>query len=177
MGQKVLLTGRPGVGKTTLILRFLEVWKRPASGFYTRELRRGGTRIGFEAVGLDGRRVLLAHISQPSPHRVGKYYVHLTAFEREILPLLSRERLPEGGILVVDEIGRMECLSPAFRQAVLDALDAPPPLLGTIGRQNDPFLRAIRERTDILLLEVRSDNRDELVFSILSLMEEEPWQR
>ncbi len=175
MPHNILLTGRPGVGKTTLILRLLEVLRRPASGFYTQEIRERGTRLGFEAVRLDGRRAVLAHVGMPSPWRVGKYYVQLPAFEEEILPAIEPNEFPAQGLLVVDEIGRMECLSSRFRQAVVRALDANVPVLGTIGLQDDPFLRAVRARFDVRLITVTPDNRESLVREIAKWMEEEGW--
>ncbi|MGC8827600.1 MAG: NTPase [Anaerolineae bacterium] len=175
MPHNILLTGRPGVGKTTLILRLLEAVQKPASGFYTRELREQGTRLGFEAVRLDGRRTVLAHVGMPSSWRVGKYYVQLPAFEAEILPAIELEALPAPGILVIDEIGRMECLSSRFRQAVQRALDANVPVLGTVGLQDDPFLRAVRSRPDVRLITVTPENRDRLVREIAAWMEEKGW--
>lgn len=175
MPHNILLTGRPGVGKTTVILRLLETLHRPASGFYTQEIRKRGTRLGFEAVCLDGRRTILAHVGMPSRWRVGKYYVQLPAFEAEIVPAIEPDALPGQGILVIDEIGRMECLSARFRQAVLRALDADVSLLGTVGLQDDPFLRAVRERADVRLVTVQPDNRDRLAREIAAWMEEEGW--
>lgn len=175
MPHNILLTGRPGVGKTTLILRLLEALQRPAVGFYTREIRERGTRLGFEAVRLDGRRTVLAHVGMPSRWRVGKYYVQLPAFEEEILPAIELEKLPARGLLVVDEIGRMECFSSRFRQAVVRALDADVPVLGTVGLQDDPFLRAVRARSDVRLITVTPENRESLVQEIAAWIEEEGW--
>jgi len=73
MGRTVLLTGRPGVGKTTLIQKWVASRPGRCGGFYTQELRESGTRVGFEIVTLDGKRALLAHVRRPGPPRVGKY--------------------------------------------------------------------------------------------------------
>ncbi|PYK36728.1 MAG: hypothetical protein DME60_13840, partial [Verrucomicrobia bacterium] len=40
MTEKVLLTGRPGCGKTTLIKRVVSNLARRAGGFYTEEIRQ-----------------------------------------------------------------------------------------------------------------------------------------
>ena len=70
----VLLTGLPGVGKTTLIR---ELGKRLAdyhpAGFYTEEIREEGIRKGFRLESLDGRQLTLAHSDRKGPHRVGRY--------------------------------------------------------------------------------------------------------
>ena len=40
MMKNILLTGRPGCGKTTLIKRVVEELALPAGGFYTEEIRQ-----------------------------------------------------------------------------------------------------------------------------------------
>jgi len=160
MGKNILLTGRPGVGKTTVIRRVAEQlggWE--VSGFYTQELRLSGRRIGFQVVTLDGREGRLAEVGLDSPHRVGRYGVDVEGFERAALPALA---VPEADLIVIDEIGKMECFSPAFQQAVERALDGSVPVLGTIGRGGGFFMRAVRSREDIQLLEVTPANRREL---------------
>ena len=62
MPEALLLTGRPGVGKTTVVRRVVERLSRPTGGFYTCELREGGRRTGFEIVTLDGQRATLSHV-------------------------------------------------------------------------------------------------------------------
>ncbi|KAK9284190.1 hypothetical protein L1049_023359 [Liquidambar formosana] len=64
-GKCFLVTGPPGVGKTTLIMRVFESLKisNPSlkvQGFYTREIREASERVGFEVVTLDGRKGPLA---------------------------------------------------------------------------------------------------------------------
>lgn len=160
MKKNILLTGRPGVGKTTVIRRVveqLEDWK--VRGFYTQELRQGGRRTGFRVVTLDGREGRLAEVGLDSPHRVGRYGVDLESFERVALPALA---IPEADLIVIDEIGKMECFSHAFQQAVQQALDGPLPVLGTIGRGGTPFMRSVRGRGDVQLIEVTRANRREL---------------
>ncbi len=81
MTKKVLLTGRPGCGKTTLIKRVVSELARPAGGFYTEEIRAHGERLGFKIITLDGQEALLAHVDFKTPERVGKYGLDLSALE------------------------------------------------------------------------------------------------
>ena len=61
--NNLLLTGPPGCGKTTVLERVVEhLGDLRLAGFLTLELREHGQRVGFEAVGLGGRRVILAHV-------------------------------------------------------------------------------------------------------------------
>jgi nucleoside-triphosphatase THEP1 len=162
MSANLLLTGRPGVGKTTLVRRVLEQLPAvPASGFYTVEVRSQGRRVGFRAVTLDGQEALLAHVEIRSQHRVGRYGVDVAAFERIALPGLMPG--PHTRLIVIDEIGKMECFSRAFREAVLRALDAATPVLATVARRGNHFIQGLKAREDVTVIEITPANRDHLV--------------
>jgi len=168
MGTNILLTGRPGVGKTTVIRRVVERldgWR--ICGFTTQEVRRSGRRTGFQVVTLDGQAGRLAEVGFVSPYRVGRYGVDLEGFECVALPALEA---PEVDLVVVDEIGKMECFSLAFQQAVKRALGGPIPVLGTIGQGGGPFMREIRNRGDLQLLEVTRAGRMDLPVQLVHML-------
>jgi nucleoside-triphosphatase len=87
--RKILLTGRPGCGKTTLIKRVVNNLPRGAGGFYTEEIRDRGTRAGFKIVTLNGEEAVFAHVDFKTPHHVGKYGLDLSA-------LFVRRSKPDG---------------------------------------------------------------------------------
>ena len=159
--KNILVTGSPGCGKTTLIERVIERLHEPLSGFITREIREMGRRVGFSIETLDGKTTVLAHTDFRSPHKVGKYGVRLEAIDKMAVPSLEVQN--PGCILVIDEIGKMECISALFRKSVLNILDSPQVLLGSIALKGDAFIREIRARNDILIFEANSGNRNQLV--------------
>ena len=165
-GTNLLLSGKPRSGKTTLVERVLERMRRDSpglrlAGFTTSELRdAAGEREGFAIVTLGGEHATLARAGLASRVRVGRYGVDLEAFERLALPELARR---DAGLLIVDEIGKMECASGRFRRAVEDALDAPVAVLATLGISALPFFQALRERPDVEVITVTLRNRDALV--------------
>jgi nucleoside-triphosphatase len=164
----LLVTGKPGVGKTTLIERVIEGLRGSLrlAGFTTTEVRGpGGERMGFAVVTVEGKRGELARCGLRSRVRVGRYGVKLEEFERLALPELSRRDVY---LIVIDEIGKMECASGRFRRAVEDALDSPVSVLATIGIAHVPFFDALRARPDVELLTLTERNRDSLVGEILS---------
>jgi nucleoside-triphosphatase len=168
--RTILLTGRPGSGKTTLIRRLLARLARPAGGFYTQEIREAGRRMGFEIITLDGGRGILAHVDISSKHRISKYGVDLSALETFAIPAML-DAVEHNKLVVIDEIGPMELLSPEFRQVVLDILGSSASVLGSIVWRSTPFTDQIKSRPDVTLLEVTPENREELFEVILELVE------
>ena len=136
----------------------------PCVGFTTEEVRDpDGARQGFDVVLLEGLRGPLAR-KGASPPWIGSYGVDLQFLEKVAIPSVEAS---EGCLIVIDEIGKMECLSPSFVSAVRRALDGPHPVLGTVGLKGDPFLREVRDRSDVRIVEVTRDNRDRLAEEIL----------
>ena len=159
--DKTLITGKPGVGKTTLIQKIVERMRSVhMAGFYTTEVRSKGFRLGFELQGLNGKRRTLAHVDIDSRHRVGKYKVDTGGFEEflEILDLLN----PDVELIVIDEIGKMELFSNCFRSLIRDVLNSDKQVLASIALEGEGFIREIKQRSGIHLLEVTQDNRERL---------------
>jgi nucleoside-triphosphatase len=162
MTKKVLLTGRPGCGKTTLVKRVVNELALPAGGFYTEEIRGRGGRVGFKLITLDGKETVFAHVDFKAPQRVGKYGLDLAALETFGVKAIC-EALQVGQLVVIDEIGPMEIRSAIFRDVVNGALSSGASMLGTISARSLPFTDAIKERADVTVIEVRQDNRGQLV--------------
>lgn len=160
--KNILITGRPGVGKTTLIRRVLDALAIDAGGFYTHEIRDRGARVGFAITDLRGASGILAHVDHPGGYRVGKYGVNREDLEGIGVPAI-REAVLRARLVVMDEIGRMELCSPVFRRAVEEALGSAAPVLGTIQDRRNPFLDAVRARDDVEVVRVDEASRDRLV--------------
>jgi nucleoside-triphosphatase len=155
----LLLTGRPGVGKTTVIRAVAAATPaRRLGGFFSEEIRVTGERRGFALVTFDGRRAVMAHMERPGPPRVGQYGVDvetLEAFSRSALAVRRAVAL-----YLVDEIGKMECLSPAFVERISSLLDAGVPLVATVGQRGGGFIAEVKRRRDVTLWEITRANRD-----------------
>jgi nucleoside-triphosphatase len=165
-GLNLLVTGRPGVGKTTLLERVLEQLRGSLclAGFTTAEERDpSGQRTAFRILTAEGKQAELARVGLRSTVQVGRYGVNLQAFERLALLELARRDVD---LIVIDEIGKMECASERFRHAVLDALEATVSVLATLGNARLPFFLALRERPDVEVLTLTEHNRDALVASL-----------
>ena len=86
--KNFLLTGEPGVGKTTIIKAILSEITLNAGGFFTEEIRSGKTRKGFQLITLDGKQATLASAGKKSTYKVGKYSVDLDVLRNLAIPSL-----------------------------------------------------------------------------------------
>jgi len=159
---KILLTGRPGCGKTTLIQRVVKEMALPAGGFYTEEIRERGGRIGFKIITLEGEEAVFARVDFKTPERLGKYGLDLSALETMAVAAL-RTAARARQLVVIDEIGPMEIRSAIFRDAVNEVLESGAPVLATITARSFPFTDAIKKRLGVTVIEVRPNNREQLV--------------
>jgi len=160
-----LITGMPGVGKTTLIRQLVSTMHMRAGGFYTEDLQMRGIREGFRIVTLDGQMALLAATGHPGPVNVSKYGVDLQELERVGVAAL-RSAMDHGHVLVVDEIGRMQLQSSAFRHTIYDAIRSNHPILGTVMRGSNPYVERIKKHRNVQIVELTPDNR----FEVLSML-------
>jgi len=159
----LFVTGRPGVGKTTVLLNAVEGLRAKGcsvGGMMSREVRHEGARVGFQIINLKtGEEGWLAHVNQPSGPQVSKYRVNLIDLET-IGAKAIQTALGEADLVVIDEVGPMELFSEAFKQVIKDAVDSRKLILGVIHHSaRDPLIEAIRKREDAEILEVTFENR------------------
>lgn len=169
--KNILLTGAPGVGKTTLITEIAaRLRELHPVGFFTEEIREGGGRRGFSLVSLEGGRSVLSHVDCESPLTVGKYRVNLAAFEAFLDSIF-----PPGlgaGVLIIDEIGKMECISGKFRELITELLDSDKPVIATIAKRGDAFIEGIKRRHDVVVYELTRSNRETMADVLLGSFRE-----
>ncbi|MEW6676267.1 MAG: NTPase [Nitrospirota bacterium] len=169
--KNILLTGRPRVGKTTIIQKVAEKLRcegfKNIGGFYTSEIHRGDERVGFAINTIDGRVGRLAEVGLESPYRLGKYGIDMEAFEAIALSALQ-DAIQKCSVIIIDEIGYMELKSRRFRELVLRALDSNSSVIATIMRNKFDFPDSIKSRDGVEVITVRVDNRERLVDEIVN---------
>jgi len=162
---RILLTGVPGVGKTTLVSRIaaeLQARGIVVAGFTSRELRERGERVGFQVEAIGGGSAVMAHVGFTEGPRVGRYRVDVPAFERIALPAIERATRADG-VAVIDELGRMELYSGAFVHAVQRLFDQDVPVAATVHARSHPLTDALRQRPGIEQLTVTRAAYEELL--------------
>ena len=170
--NNILITGLPGVGKTTLITQILEELNVSAIGFVTKELRKEGSRYGFTVETLSGTNKLLA--SKEEKHckfRVGKYCVYVENVDFVVKILEEEIGKKSHRMIVIDEIGKMELFSPSFKRFLLTSLEEQK-VLGTIMMRDNSFSKEIKNRLDVRLYNIDRTNRDRVKQIILKKIRE-----
>ncbi len=166
----LLITGAPGIGKTTVIRRAADELKHKGlRGFYTEEIREDGKRCGFRLVGFNGTAHIIAHVNFPKRNRVGKYGVDVPVLDNAA-HLLRPD--PDARAYLVDEIGRMECLSECFVAAMRALISGHTPIVATVGAHGGGFIAEVKRRPECELWNVTYTNRAELPARILAWLAE-----
>ena len=167
---KILLTGLPGCGKTTAIMKVIESFDcEKVAGFYTQEIRQDNTRKGFCWRRLDGAAGILAHVEIKSRFKVGKYSVDVAGFEESVVPILDVERA-DIELFVIDEIGKMECYSEKFIAAVRRLLSSDKSVLATVARKGAGLISEVKNHPDTKLFHLTREGRDETIAEILQIL-------
>lgn len=161
--KNVLLQGKPGIGKTTLLCRLAEhLSPVRTGGFFTEEIREKGRRVGFRIETFAGQSGILSHVSFQEGPPVGKYRVDVSQFESIGVAALEDAR-ENADLILMDEIGKMELFSKRFQELVLTCLDSDKPVIATVMSRSHPFVDRIKSRPDVRIVEVTLENRDRLV--------------
>jgi nucleoside-triphosphatase len=174
MNQRIFLTGRPGIGKTSVLLRIIKALKGEGllvGGMISQEARRGATRVGFRVIDItNGRDGWLAHIHQQSGPSVGKYRVNLYDLQN-IGVVAIQSAIDTADVIVIDEVGPMELFSTAFKKAVTRAIHNSKILIGILHyRARDPLISTIRTTPHTHIFEVTLTNRQSLHKTIIRMI-------
>lgn len=166
MKRILLLTGNPGIGKTSILLKVVECLKAKGygvGGMISREVRSEGARVGFEILNLNSsRRGWLAHVNQKTGPQVGRYRVNMEDLDGLGVSAIM-EAVEKSDVVAVDEIGPMELFSEKFKEAVNRVVESGKLAVGVIHRNaRDRLINDLKRREDTALYVVTHENRDNL---------------
>lgn len=167
MEKRVLiLTGSPGVGKTTVLARTVSTLRGrgvSVGGMFSREVREGAARVGFEIVDVaSGRRGWLAHVNQQGGPQVGKYHVNLSDLDSVGAQAINTA-VECSDVVAIDEIGPMEMFSTKFKEAAQKALESRKLVIAVVHwKAQDKLVTDAKARADAEVFIVTTENRETL---------------
>lgn len=168
--MKLLITGLPGTGKTTLCRRVIDALKGrlKVGGIITEEVRRSGLRTGFKIRDVySGREKMLASVNYTQGPRVGKYRVDLETLE-DVGVKAVEKAVEECDLIVIDEIGKMELKSERFAEVVAKAFNSEKHVIATIPLKfGHKIIKEVKSREDVTTVEINPSNRDLTLEKIL----------
>lgn len=162
----IFLTGPIQIGKSTVIRKVLTALDVTPGGFVT----------GFGAERYQTDRSLYMNAAWLPPsydrgHTVVRFgggqppQADAAAFDRLGCGLLAQSR-PWAQLLLMDECGQLEKNAASFRQAVMDCLDQPVPVLGVLKQTSSQWLEQIAAHPAVTVMVVSEANRDQLPMEI-----------
>ncbi|MFX1499742.1 MAG: nucleoside-triphosphatase [Promethearchaeota archaeon] len=176
MIHKILITGPPRCGKSTIISKLIDYYKNEKNfsiyGFLTPEVKVGDIRNGFDILDINSGNIFpLARVGDfKTKYRLGKYSVFIEEFNKYIEENLN---LKEKGanLIVIDEIGKMELFSKRFLNFIKSVFSLEVSILATISlKLNHPIKNYLRELPSVTFLDLNRQNFQVIFKKIISLL-------
>ena len=160
----IVLTGAPGVGKTTALIRVARELKErgvKVGGIVSRELRTNNNmRIGFEFIDLTTNdRNVLASITGNGP-KVGRYFVNVAGCRFAAERLMNAVR--NSDVIICDEIGPMELKSREFIDSAMNLLDVEKKVIVVVHQKLQHLLIDEFRNKSSLLINLDLENREKV---------------
>lgn len=170
--MKILLTGQPGVGKSTILAKVRDNIDLKCFGVVAEEIRdENEERVGFKSVNMDGDESTFAHIHDiDSDRRIGPFKVDVSSIDEFVVNELMKGLSDTQSLVFFDEIGRMQSFSKKFMKTLDLFLESDANMLGTIVYDPEPWSIKYKEHEDVILVEVDEENREELGEVILLVL-------
>jgi nucleoside-triphosphatase len=175
MFLKVLITGPPRCGKSTLITKLISYYKSKdyvLGGFLTPEVKEAGKRIGFNIKDIQSGKIsLLARKGiYNTKYQLGNYSIFIEDFNNYLKNLQSYN-LKTIDLLVIDEIGKMELHSQLFLSFLKKIFNSNMKILATIGQKlKHPIKIELLNLSDLKLFQMNLNNQQEIFEEIITLL-------
>jgi len=162
----LILTGAPGVGKTTVLEKTVSVIKNrgiTVGGMISREVRENGIRVGFQVLDVaSGKRGWLARANLKTGPQVGNYRVNLGDLDAVGAQAIC-DALEVADVVAIDEIGPMELFSARFKAATAKTLDSAKLVIAVVHvKAQDRMVIQAKGRMDAEVFTVTEENRESL---------------
>lgn len=168
--KNIFLTGQHGVGKSCLIQRTLgNFFAASIGGFLTAPVYDEKNSIVSYRIcpfNQNSSGWIFASRNWRNMPQYFHFGVDTTVFDEYGKSILA-EACHRHQIVVMDELGFMEEKAYIFQKMVFQCLDAGAIVLGVIKPIRNHFLDKIRERSDVVVVEIQMENRDNIYWKLV----------
>jgi len=174
---KILITGPPRCGKTTLVSQIsseLKEMGKNTFGFITTEVKKGQKRIGFRAIDINSKNEcwLSRKTNKKTQYMVGSYNVFVDEFEQFLKKCFENFSIDNSNnLIIIDEIGKMELYSKKFISVISEIFKSNNSILATIGQKlRHPIKEMLLQMKDIKLCNLNRNNFDEIKSDLIQML-------
>ncbi|WP_461614061.1 nucleoside-triphosphatase [Clostridium sp. Marseille-QA1073] len=166
--KNLFLTGEIGVGKSTLLKKLIEKINTSIGGYVTERVIDNNI-LKYNLISLyDG--IEEYSISQmPLNRHSNNPEVFLSSFNEGAFSILEKS-FYERNVVIMDELGFMESKAYRFQNIVLRLLDSSKTVIGVLKKRDCEFLNNIRNRKDVIIIEVTEENRNILLEKLITIL-------
>ena len=162
----LFLTGKIGIGKSTLLKKALKELDFSLGGYTTERIFEGYFRK-YIIKSLYDNRTTYTILKVDSRDNSKEHFID--SFERGALSILDKS-LKERDLIVLDELGSAENDMNLFTDKVFKLLDSSKIVFGILKENNCDFLNAVMAREDVIVLTITEDNRDYILEDIIDIL-------
>jgi len=153
----LLLSGGADVGKSALIKRLaMRVEEDRRQGFFTESVYDGQQRIGFTVNSFNGESFLVAKTGYTTGVKLGRYGVDLNLLNKAMDRSISE--IKAESVCLIDELGKLECLSDYFCQCIEALLVTPAVAVISSPLRGAALLTRVVSHPDVLQMKVTENN-------------------
>jgi len=172
----VFLQGPKNIGKTTVILKTIELLRKnkpiAIGGFFTWKGGNNDRHIYIQSAGLAAPALTTQTKNSLSSYEKeifrlatwdseqGKLVSNIESFEEIGVHILAQSKGVD--LIIMDELGNLESNARLFKKAVLDTLSGTVPVLGALRMGDIPWHNDIKQNLQVTLHEVNEKNREAL---------------
>lgn len=175
MKVNILLTGDINVGKSYILNKFLKTGEYNTSGFKTLPKYDGERLEGYIISNLLGgnqsdKNIFVGKNTELDGKK--KCVGIRESFDTFGVEILDDALMSDSKYILMDELGFFEKDSYFFQEKVNQVFDSDKVVIGVIKKRDNPFLNKIRERSDVEIIEITLENREEMYKLFAEKMEE-----